>query len=63
MKRKGKLPFDPKKFLAKMGEGKAISKTERIKLSFRKERSRTRFFTSRKARSSSPSFPSKARRR
>ena len=30
---------------------------------FRKDRSRTRFFTSRKARSSSLSFPSKARKR
>ena len=26
MKRKGKLPFDPKEFLAKVGEGKTISK-------------------------------------
>src|SRR6202051_4806959 len=26
MKRKGKLPFDPKRFLAKVGEGKTISK-------------------------------------
>src|SRR5260370_1775523 len=35
----------------------------RIKLFSHRERSRTRFFTSSKARSSSPSFPSKARKR
>src|ERR1700730_19025936 len=27
MKRKGKLPFDPKRFLAKVGKGKTISKS------------------------------------
>jgi CRP/FNR family transcriptional regulator, cyclic AMP receptor protein len=34
MKRKGKLPFDPKKFLAKMGEGKTISKYRKNQIVF-----------------------------
>src|SRR5271157_1433451 len=34
MKRKGKLPFDPKKFLAKVGEGKAISKYRKDQIVF-----------------------------
>src|SRR5271157_23401 len=34
MKRKGKLPFDPKKFLAKVGEGKAISKYRKDQIIF-----------------------------
>jgi hypothetical protein len=63
MKRKGKLSFDPKRFLAKVGKGKTISKYRKDQIIFRKDRSRTRFFTSSKARSNSPSFPSKARKR
>src|SRR6202049_909226 len=34
MKRKGKLPFDPKKFLAKMGRGKTISKYRKNQIVF-----------------------------
>src|SRR5271166_4261795 len=34
MKRKGKLPFDPKRFLAKVGEGKAISKYRKDQIVF-----------------------------
>jgi hypothetical protein len=61
MKRKEKLPFDPKEFLAKVGEGKTISKYRKEQIVSRKDRSRTRFSTSRKARSNSPSFPSRER--
>jgi len=63
VRKRVKASFDPKVFLAKVGEGKTISNIERIKLFFRKDRSRTLFFTSSKARSSSRSFPSKARKR
>ena len=62
MKPKGKLPFDPKMFLAKVGKGKRYPNIRRIKLFSRKVTLRTRFFTSRRARSSSPSFPSGARK-
>ena len=34
MKRKGKLPFDPKIFLAKVGEGKTISKYRKDQIVF-----------------------------
>jgi CRP/FNR family cyclic AMP-dependent transcriptional regulator len=34
MKRKGKLPFDPKRFLAKVGKGKAISKYRKDQIVF-----------------------------
>jgi len=34
MKRKGKLPFDPKEFLAKAGEGKTISKYRKEQIVF-----------------------------
>ena len=34
MKRKGKLPFDPKVFLAKVGEGKTISKYRKDQIVF-----------------------------
>ena len=62
VRKRVKASFDPKKFLAKVGEGKTISKY-RIKLFSHRERLRTQFFTSSKARSSSRSFPSKARKR
>jgi hypothetical protein len=58
-----KPKFDPKTFLANVGEGKRYPNSTRIKLFSHRGRSRTRFFTSSKARSSSLSFPSKARRR
>jgi CRP/FNR family cyclic AMP-dependent transcriptional regulator len=34
MKRKGKLPFDPKRFLAKVGKGKTISKYRKDQIVF-----------------------------
>ena len=34
MKRKGKLPFDPKRFLAQVGKGKAISKYRKDQIVF-----------------------------
>jgi CRP/FNR family cyclic AMP-dependent transcriptional regulator len=34
MKRKGKLPFDPKRFLAKVGKGKTISKYRKHQIVF-----------------------------
>ncbi len=51
MRKKVKASFDPKEFLAKVGEGKRYPNIGRIKLFSRRERSRT------------PSFPSKARKR
>ena len=63
MSKRPKALFDPKIFLAKAGEGKRYPNTARIKLSSHRVRLRTRFFTSSKARSSSLSFPSKARKR
>ena len=64
LRKKIKVSFDPHKFLAKVGEGKrSYQPTRGIKLFSPKEKSRTRFFTFSKARSSSPSFPNKAKRR
>src|ERR1700687_3939145 len=34
MKRKGKLPFDPKRFLARVGKGKTVSKYRRDQIVF-----------------------------
>jgi CRP/FNR family transcriptional regulator, cyclic AMP receptor protein len=34
MERKGKLPFDPKRFLAKVGEGRTISKYRKDRIVF-----------------------------
>ena len=62
MKRKVKLPFDPKVFLSKVNGGRAIHDYRKDKIVFRQAILRTRFFTSRWARSSSPSFPSGARK-
>ena len=62
MRKKVKTAFDPKKFLAKVGEGKTVSRTGRIKLFSPKEKLRTRSFIFSKARSSSPSFRSRARK-
>src|ERR1700745_890267 len=63
VRKRVKASFDPKEFLAKVGEGKTISEYRKDQSFFHRKRSRTRFFTSSKARSSSPSFPSKARKR
>jgi hypothetical protein len=51
-----KTAFDPKIFLAKVGDGKQYRNIRRIRLFFRRVTLRTRFFTSRRAGSSSPSF-------
>ena len=64
MRKKFKASFDPKTFLAKVGEGKTISQIPEGSNYFLTRRgSRTRSFTFSKARSSSLSFPSKARKR
>src|SRR5947199_5446301 len=60
--KKSRKAFDPKAFLAKVGDGKTISKYQKDQLVFRRAPLRMRFFTSRRARSSSPSFPSGARK-
>ena len=62
MRKRLKTSFDPKLFLAKVGEEKRYPNIGKIKLSFRKDKSRTLFFTSGKARSSLLLFPSKARK-
>ena len=58
-----KLTFDPKIFLDKVGEGVTVFDYREMKLFSHKERLRTQSFTSSKARSSSLSFPSKAKKR
>src|SRR5690348_11975214 len=62
VKKSRKTAFDPKIFLAKVGDGKIISKYQKDQLFFHRARLRTRSFTSRRARSSSPSFPNGARK-
>ena len=52
--------FDPKAFLAKVGEGRSIDKYRKDQIVF--SQGRKRFFTSSKARSSSLSFPSMGRK-
>ena len=61
--------FDPKAFLAKVGAGKTILKLAKNKhvfelsTSLSKDTWRIRFFTFKKAGSSSLSYPSKVRKR
>ena len=62
MKRKVKLPFDPKVFLSKVNGGRAIHDYRKDKIVFRQGDPADATFTSRRARSSSPSFPSGARK-
>src|SRR5437588_4410168 len=62
VKKSRRAEFDPKIFLAKVGDGKTISKYQKDQIVFSQVTLRTRFFTSRRARSSSPSFPSGARK-
>ena len=62
MKRKAKVPFDPKAFLAKADGGGPSPNIERIKLFSHKEIWRILSFTSTKERSKSLSFPSKGRK-
>ena len=45
MRKKIKASFDPKKFLAKVGEGKTVSSYRKDQIVFSKETLRTRSFT------------------
>jgi hypothetical protein len=62
VRKKVKVTFDPKTFLAKVGEGKTISKYRKDQIVFSQGQVADAVFTSSKARSSSLSFPSKARK-
>ena len=62
MKRKAKLPFDPKVFLSKVNGGQRISDYRKIKLSLGRAILRIPFSTFRAVRSKRPSFPSRARK-
>lgn len=62
VRKRRKTPFDPKIFLAKVGEGKTISKYRKDQIIFSQGQVADAVFTSRKARSSSPSFPSMAKK-
>jgi CRP/FNR family cyclic AMP-dependent transcriptional regulator len=55
--------FDPKAFLAKVGAGKTILKFEKNQHVFEQGDVAVRFFTFKKAASSSLSYPSKVRKR
>jgi CRP/FNR family transcriptional regulator, cyclic AMP receptor protein len=63
VRKRVKASFDPKVFLAKVGEGKTISKYQKDQIVFSQGQVADAVFTSSKARSSSLSFPSKARKR
>jgi hypothetical protein len=62
VKKSRKAAFDPKIFLAKIGDGKTISKYQKDQVVFSQSNVADAVFTSRRARSSSPSFPSGARK-
>ena len=62
MNRKTKLPFDPKIFLAKVGDGKTVSKYKKDQIVFSQGDVGAAVFLSRRARSSSQSFLSGARK-
>ena len=55
-------PFDPKDFLAKVDGGRTISKYRKNQRFSRKGTPQILFFTSRRARSRSRSFPNTARK-
>jgi hypothetical protein len=57
-----KPSFDPKSFLAKVGEGRSIGKYRKDQIVFAQGNLRMRPSTFRKERSRSPSFPSKGRK-
>ena len=63
MRKKVKTVFDPKKFLAKVGEGKTVSSYRKDQIVFSQGEIADAVFIFSKARSSSPSFRSRARRR
>ena len=62
MKRKATLPFDPKVFLSKVNGGRAIHDYGKDKIVFRQGDPADAVFYIQKGRSSSPSFPSGARK-
>ena len=63
MKPKGKLPFDPKIFLAKVGEGKTISKYRKDQIVFSQGEAADAVFYIQQGKVKLASFPSKARKR
>jgi hypothetical protein len=63
LKKKVKAPFDPQKFLAKVGDEKTILTVSKDQIVFHRDRSRMQLFTSNETISSSTSFPNKAMRR
>ena len=62
MKRKAKLPFDPKTFLSKVNGGRAISEYRKDKTIFRQGDPSDAVSTFRAARSRRPSSPRRARK-
>ena len=63
MKRKGKLPFDPKVFLSKVNGGRAIHDYRKDKIVFRQgDPADAVFYIQKRQGQSSPSFPSGARK-
>ena len=62
VKKSRKAAFEPKTFLAKVGDGKTITEYHKDQVVFSKGSEADAVFTSRRARSSSPSFPSGARK-
>jgi hypothetical protein len=59
---RSKVSFDPKKFLAKVGDGKTILTYQKNRIVFSQGRLRMQFFTSSAATSSSSLFPNKAKK-
>ena len=49
MRKSVKVPFDPQKFLAKVGDGKTILNYRKNQIVFHRDRSLMQFFTSSKA--------------
>jgi CRP/FNR family cyclic AMP-dependent transcriptional regulator len=63
VRKRVKASFDPKMFLASVGEGKTISKYRKDQIVFSQGQVADAVFTYSKARSSSLSFLSKAKKR
>ena len=62
VKKSRKVAFEPKTFLAKVGDGKTITEYQKDQVVFSQGGEADAVFISRRARSSSPSFPSVARK-
>jgi CRP/FNR family cyclic AMP-dependent transcriptional regulator len=62
MKRKVKLPFDPKVFLSKVNGGRAIHDYRKDKIVFRQGEPADGVLYIQKGKTSSPSFPSGAKK-